>query len=851
MDKEISNLDPNPSLLKDTDETIINKKNAGSGFTTVRDSLYNFALYVISKIIPSSGYVKSNGTSLTSTSAIPAADITQDSTHKFVTETTRYNLEDNANNQDGYLKASTDAPTGILNAPAFNNYMSMPNVSNQRLWYDVTLGEAMTANELVCYIGDDRKLYKASTSDPSKLQHQLGLRLASANGLNDPNMFITYGYITLDYTLITGYTAGYNGAVWLTSTGALTITKPGSNVVYIGTATRFSGGQVELFVNPEYRDVSTGGGGGISEPTTDGNWLRSKVSSTYIWVEGVLKSTYDSFVSSVNATFAWTKSAGVQSGTTLDWGSTDISTITGTGSVTINSISNLTDGVRNYIITGYSSFGFNTSLIPASSILGNYIAGQTNKLQIINLKDGEFQLTWSNITMAGGGSTNLTYTASPTNGVVNSDTGTDATIPVVDVTNAGLVTPTMKSTWDAKQNIPTDENITTSGTINLDFATQSGFDSITQTGSITFTASNTTGAKKTTKTIVIQGSGNSTHTFTIPSGWVNLSGVMPDYSKLNYIEVTCVEGTVFFCVNKYSAVSTTTPVLVTATILQDFLNVIELKYDRLLDASIALGTWWFSITGKTTSMVSIVNNTVRITVSSPFATTDTAVVTFTNTAGTTDGLQDAVGNKCPNFTAQNVILIRYAYDDFNRADSSTSVGTASDGTPWQVINGTWGISGNKMYAVSAVNTGAATVPIIVKTAAVDCSMKYTITWPTSTQVSNMSTIFRYQDANNYMLLQFARRGDTKQVTAAIYKVISGVTTQIGSPVNVTLQADGTSNTFITRVRGYQITMMFNNTVYRSETDQILPQGDKVGFRLYDGAGCVGNLDRIDDVVIGE
>lgn len=317
-----------------------------------------------------------------------------------INETTRYNLEDNANNQDGYLQASPDAPTGILNAPAFNNYMSMPNVSNQRLWYDVTLGEAMTANQLVCYIGDDRKLYKASTSDPSKLQHQLGLRLASANGLNDPNMFITYGYITLDYTLITGYTAGYNGAVWLTSTGALTITKPASNVVYIGTATRFSSGQVELFVNPEYRDVSTGGGGGISEPTTDGNWLRSKASSTYSWLEGVLKSTYDSFVSSVNATFAWTKSAGVQSGTTLDWGSTDISTITGSGSVTINSISNLTDGVRNYIISGYSSFGFNTSLIPASSILGNYIAGQTNKLQVTNLKDGEFQLIWGNVMLS-------------------------------------------------------------------------------------------------------------------------------------------------------------------------------------------------------------------------------------------------------------------------------------------------------------------------------------------------------------------------------------------------------------------------------------------------------------------
>lgn len=41
----------------------------------------------------------------------------------------------------------------------------------------------------------------------------------------------------------------------------------------------------------------------------------------------------------------------------------------------------------------------------------------------------------------GGGATNLTYTASPSNGIVTSDTGTDATIPLVDGTNAGLMSP--------------------------------------------------------------------------------------------------------------------------------------------------------------------------------------------------------------------------------------------------------------------------------------------------------------------------------------------------------------------------------------------------------------------------
>jgi len=40
-----------------------------------------------------------------------------------------------------------------------------------------------------------------------------------------------------------------------------------------------------------------------------------------------------------------------------------------------------------------------------------------------------------------GGATNLGYTASPTNGIVTSDTGTDATLTLADGTDAGLMTP--------------------------------------------------------------------------------------------------------------------------------------------------------------------------------------------------------------------------------------------------------------------------------------------------------------------------------------------------------------------------------------------------------------------------
>ena len=49
------------------------------------------------------------------------------------------------------------------------------------------------------------------------------------------------------------------------------------------------------------------------------------------------------------------------------------------------------------------------------------------------------------IVSVGSGTTNLSYTASPINGIIESDTGTNATIPLADGVNAGLITPAEKN----------------------------------------------------------------------------------------------------------------------------------------------------------------------------------------------------------------------------------------------------------------------------------------------------------------------------------------------------------------------------------------------------------------------
>ena len=70
--------------------------------------------------------------------------------------------------------------------------------------------------------------------------------------------------------------------------------------------------------------------------------------------------------------------------------------------------------------------------------MANEIKVEINKVKNINV-------SIQKIEGIGGGTTNLTYTASPTNGTVNSDTGTDAIIPLADVTNAGLIAPAEKA----------------------------------------------------------------------------------------------------------------------------------------------------------------------------------------------------------------------------------------------------------------------------------------------------------------------------------------------------------------------------------------------------------------------
>ena len=73
-----------------------------------------------------------------------------------------------------------------------------------------------------------------------------------------------------------------------------------------------------------------------------------------------------------------------------------------------------------------------------------------------------------------GGATNLAYSAGATNGVVTSDTGTDATIPAADDTDAGLMVPAQFTKLGL---------ITVTGAVDLDDLDSASHAAVTLTGS--------------------------------------------------------------------------------------------------------------------------------------------------------------------------------------------------------------------------------------------------------------------------------------------------------------------------------------------------------------------------------
>lgn len=158
-----------------------------------------------------------------------------------------------------------------------------------------------------------------------------------------------------------------------------------------------------------------------------------------------------------------------------------------------------------------------------------------------------------------------------------------------------------------------------------------------------------------------------------------------------------------------------------------------------------------------------------------------------------------------------------ATDNFDRADSTTGLGTAVTGQNWSSHAGTWGISGNKAYtvvdwSVTCLNvTGSANSKV-----SADISV--------NASNDNGGIVARLSDPSNFFLFNF-QSTDQKLY---LYKYVGGSATSLQS-VPLTL-ASGTTHNFAVVAYGSQIKCYVDGVLYITVNDTFNATNTWQGFR---------------------
>lgn len=169
-------------------------------------------------------------------------------------------------------------------------------------------------------------------------------------------------------------------------------------------------------------------------------------------------------------------------------------------------------------------------------------------------------------------------------------------------------------------------------------------------------------------------------------------------------------------------------------------------------------------------------------------------------------------------------MTTYLSDDFNRANSTTSLGSPVTGGPYTVRVGTWGINGNQAYTSAAVGESVVTFPAAID---VDISCKFS--------VLGGSLVVRWIDGSNYWIITTI--GGTN--LACIFRRQAGVNVQIFQSGLSVVAGD------IVRViaKGRYIYLYVNNVFVGSVEDYAFPAATVTsGMRI-----ATSIAPRLDDI----
>lgn len=157
-------------------------------------------------------------------------------------------------------------------------------------------------------------------------------------------------------------------------------------------------------------------------------------------------------------------------------------------------------------------------------------------------------------------------------------------------------------------------------------------------------------------------------------------------------------------------------------------------------------------------------------------------------------------------------------DDFNRADSASSLGTSSSGHLWVAPTGTWGIASNKAYAPSASDGQVAYIDAGIT----DVLVTATVSGLTGGGYAGL--IARAPDSDNFYLNQFGSDAERGR----LWRCVGGSFTPLTSPAGGTTP-DGA--VYALRVVGSSIKAYYNGAEILSVTDSTHTSGTYAGLRL--------------------
>lgn len=159
------------------------------------------------------------------------------------------------------------------------------------------------------------------------------------------------------------------------------------------------------------------------------------------------------------------------------------------------------------------------------------------------------------------------------------------------------------------------------------------------------------------------------------------------------------------------------------------------------------------------------------------------------------------------FSAQNALAQYLVYDNFQRPNSTTSLGTTLTGQTWQPLNGTWGIESDNAYC-SNFSTAYGGNDVAV----VDCGKSdYTATATISKPFLYGGICFSATSATQFVFVQF---NDSTFTGLSVYEQTSTGTTLLGQ---FTISAFAAGDTLGVEVTGNIATVLVNGVSVGSLT----------------------------------